>query len=62
MEWQRGLDEGRYGSRAAIAKECGISRARVTQVMNLLKISPDLFKNTDGLLTERRIRVTLKGS
>lgn len=62
MEWQKGLDEGVYASKSQIAKKQGVSRARVPQVMNLLKISPALLKITDGLLTERRVRAILKGS
>lgn len=41
MEWQKGLEEGRYASKAAIARELGISRARVTQILNVLKLPPD---------------------
>src|SRR5262249_9031934 len=36
-EWQRQLDDGEISSRAAIARREGLSRARVTQVMNLLR-------------------------
>ncbi len=35
-EWQRQLDTGEIGSRSAIARREGLSRARVTQLMNLL--------------------------
>lgn len=40
-EWQKGLETGRCASQAAIAREHGISRARVTQLMNLLKNFPN---------------------
>jgi hypothetical protein len=62
LEWKKGLETGRYASQAAIAREHGISRARVTQLMNLLKISPAILQMTDGLLIERRIRAILKGT
>jgi len=62
LEWQRGLEEGRYSSKSQIAKEYGVSRARVTQVMNLLKISPALLNSPLGSMTERKIKAILKGS
>ena len=34
LEWQRQLDAGEVASRAEIARREGISRARVTQIMN----------------------------
>ncbi|HLE17595.1 MAG TPA: hypothetical protein VI728_04835 [Syntrophales bacterium] len=46
MDWQKGLEEGRYVSKAAIARKLGISRARVTQIMNILKLSS---VSSDGL-------------
>src|SRR4051812_43386450 len=36
VEWQRQLDTGQVRSRAAIARREGLTRARVTQIMNLL--------------------------
>jgi hypothetical protein len=36
VEWQRQLDSGEVRSRAAIARREGLTRARVTQIMNLL--------------------------
>ena len=35
--YQRLLDSGRFESRAALARHLGVSRARVTQVLNRLK-------------------------
>ena len=35
-EWQRQIDAGEISSRAAIARREGLSRARVTQLMNVL--------------------------
>jgi len=36
IEWQRQLASGQVRSRAAIARREGLTRARVTQIMNLL--------------------------
>ena len=44
IEWQRQLDTGQVRSRADIARREGLTRARVTQIMNLLR---------DGRLTGR---------
>ena len=37
VEWQRQLDSGEVRSRAAIARREGLTRARVTQIMNMLR-------------------------
>src|SRR6266550_4727902 len=37
VEWQRQLDAGLVRSRAAIARREGLTRARVTQIMNMLR-------------------------
>jgi len=37
VEWQRQLTLGLVRSRAAIARREGLTRARVTQIMNLLR-------------------------
>jgi hypothetical protein len=44
IEWQRQLESGQVRSRADIARREGLTRARVTQIMNLLR---------DGRLSER---------
>ncbi len=36
------------GSKAGIARHLGISRARVTQTMNLLKLAPEIQKDIEG--------------
>jgi hypothetical protein len=38
-EWQSLLDSGQVPSRAALARELGISRAHVTQVLDVLRLS-----------------------
>ena len=56
------LEQGK--TKARIARMSGISRARVTQVMNLLNLQPEIQKymnrmghNLDAkLITERRLR------
>jgi len=44
LQWQTALDAGEYLSLAALARHFGVSRARVTQVMNLLKLSPEVIE------------------
>jgi len=41
-EWRRQLDAGEVESQAAIARREGITRARVTQIMMLLRLAPDI--------------------
>ncbi len=40
QEWQRRLDSSEVCSRAALARELGVTRAHVTQVLRLLSIAP----------------------
>ncbi|MBN1461110.1 MAG: hypothetical protein JXA57_16405, partial [Armatimonadetes bacterium] len=42
MEWQRQLDAGEVDTQAAIALREGITRARVTQIMALLRLAPEI--------------------
>ena len=42
MEWQRQLDAGEVDTQAEIARREGITRARVTQVMGLLRLAPEI--------------------
>ncbi len=62
-EFQDALDSGVANNRAALARLHGISRARVTQVMALLRLHPDLvrFVRAAGSVgartpSERRLR------
>jgi len=41
-EWRRQLDAGEVASQAAIARREGLTRARVTQIMALLRLAPDI--------------------
>jgi hypothetical protein len=66
-EWRKALDNGEYASAAALARHLKISRARVTQVMNLLKLSPEAITLISSLgdppgslkIAERRLRLLL---
>ena len=42
MEWQRRLDAGEVESQAAIALREGVTRARVTQIMAMLRLAPEI--------------------
>jgi biotin operon repressor len=37
-QWQKDLAEGKYSSQADLSRKMGVSRARVTQILNLLKL------------------------
>jgi hypothetical protein len=66
-EWRRVLDKGEYSSASALAKNLGVSRARVTQVLNLLKLAPAVISTVKELgdplpnqrLCERKLRPLL---
>ena len=47
--WKKMLDEGKVGSLNDIAKKENLTRARVTQIMNLLKLPIDFQKLLLGL-------------
>ncbi|MCK4376200.1 MAG: hypothetical protein KAX19_12755 [Candidatus Brocadiae bacterium] len=42
QEWQRQLDAGEVESRAAIARREGLTRARVSQMMPVPRLAPEL--------------------
>jgi len=42
LEWQALIESGQVPSQAAIARREGITRARVTQVMGLLRLAPEI--------------------
>jgi hypothetical protein len=60
FESQRMLDERLVNSRAEIAQRHGISRARVTQLLNLLRLTPKvltlLADSGDSKWSERQLR------
>jgi len=49
LEWQDLLDSGEVPNRAAIAKREGLTRSRVTQVMGLLRLAPEIQEQVLGL-------------
>jgi hypothetical protein len=42
VEWKKMLDDGSVSSMSEIARNEGLTRARVTQIMNLLKLPADM--------------------
>jgi hypothetical protein len=42
IEWRRQLDAGEVRNQAAIARREGITRARVTQIMGMLRLAPEI--------------------
>jgi hypothetical protein len=67
-EWRTSLDNGEYASPVALARGLRISRARVTQIMNLLKLSPEVIEVISSLgdplrtpgVSEKRLRPLLR--
>jgi hypothetical protein len=68
QEWQGILTNGECPSPAALARQLGLSRARVTQVLQLLKLTPKVLDVVTDLgdplpssiVTERRLRSLAK--
>ena len=64
LAWQELLDSGEAPSRAELARREGITRARVTQIMKLLALAPEIHEaiqalpagTPEGLVTERKLR------
>lgn len=64
LEWRKAIDTGRYSSQADLARKKGISRPRVTQILNLLRLSPRVTGIVRDLgdplpsrtITERQLR------
>jgi hypothetical protein len=48
-ERRKALDNGEYASSAALARHFKVSRARVTQIRNLLKLSPEVIEMISSL-------------
>lgn len=44
MEWRKQLDAGDIANQVEIARREGLTRARVTQVLNLLRLAPETQK------------------
>lgn len=68
MEWEKLLESGEGVTRSVIAKREGLSRARVTQIMGLLNLAPDIqeyiLSMTETVqrpaMTERSLRHIMK--
>lgn len=66
--WQRQLDAGEIESQAAIARRKGLTRARVCQIMSLLRLAPEIQGRILSLpksvaqpcLSERGLRSTAR--
>jgi hypothetical protein len=59
IEWQRQLDAGEVASQAEIARHEGITRARVTQIMALLRLAPEIQNHIMAMpATVRRATIT----
>jgi hypothetical protein len=62
--WQKALERGDYSSAVDLAHNLGVSRARVSQLLRLLQLSPEVIKTIVALgdpqpalmVTERRLR------
>jgi hypothetical protein len=67
-EWQATLSSGTCSSRADLARKLGVTRARVTQVLALLDVAPEVVHAIAALgdplprpiVTERMLRPLLK--
>ena len=66
-EWRRVLDSGHCSSPATLARHLQVSRARVTQVLILLKLAPEVEEMiyslgdpiSSQMVAERRLRPLL---
>ena len=41
LDWQKRLDSSEFASRAELARQLGVTRAHVTQVLSLLHLAPE---------------------
>jgi hypothetical protein len=48
-QWHGDLAEGKYSSRADLSRKMGVSRARVTQILNLLKLPTEIIEKVSAL-------------
>ena len=49
MEWKQLLDSGQFENKTRLARHLGVSRVRVIQVLDLLKLSPKVIKKVSAL-------------
>ncbi len=59
-EFQGLIDSGEVADRATLARQLGLTRARLTQILDLLLLAPDIQEDIlvggSGPATERRLR------
>ena len=68
QEWQKALDDNKYASPSDLSRHFKVSRARVTQVLNLLKLASETMHIIASLgdplskpiVTERVLRAFVK--
>ena len=66
--FEAAIDRGEYADRAELARQLGFTRARVTQILDLLLLAPDLqervleLEAVDGVepLSERALRTLVR--
>ena len=56
VKWKKMLDDGAVSSMSDIARKEGLTRARVTQIMNLLKLPVEMQAFLLGLDDGKKIR------
>jgi ParB-like chromosome segregation protein Spo0J len=56
ISWQKMLDDGEVESLSELAKKMGLTRARVTQIMNLLKLPAEMWEFLARLDDPKEIR------
>jgi hypothetical protein len=69
-QWQQDLADVKYVSRADLSRKMGVSRARVTQVLNLLRLPEDVIEKVwsmsdplpKSIITERGLRALLENN
>ncbi len=67
-EWAEAMEVGNFRSQRAFARAIGLSHARVSQVLSLLRLCPDALETLDALgdplysrkITERKLRPIVK--
>jgi len=49
MEWKQLLDSGQFENKADLARHLGVSRVRVLQILDLLKLCPEIINKVSAL-------------
>jgi hypothetical protein len=58
IEWERQLDAGEVQNKTEIARQEGITRARVTQIMGMLQLAPEIQEQILYMPDARRPLIT----